>query len=56
MEKNETKEKVFELVFGVIAIVAAIGEAIANGLNASSILGAIKDVSGTLIIVVLFVM
>lgn len=56
MDRNETKEKVFELVFGVIAIVAAIGEAIANGLNASSILGAIKDVSGTLIIVVLFVM
>lgn len=56
MDKNETREKTFELVFGIIAILAAIGEALANGFDIASVMGAVKDVSGTLIIVVLFIM
>lgn len=55
MEKMERDEKLWGGIFGIIAIVAAIAEIFINGVNASSIVGAIKDVSGTLVVVVLLV-
>ena len=55
MNKEEFQEKFWGGVFGVIAIAAAIGEAFANGISLSTILGAVKDVSGTLVVVVLLV-
>ena len=56
MDRRETLEKVLELMFGLVAIVAAIGEAIANGITLSSVFGAIKDISSTLIIIALFIL
>ncbi|MBD5519917.1 MAG: hypothetical protein HDR03_01590 [Lachnospiraceae bacterium] len=55
MDKMDFQEKLWGGIFGIIAIVAAIGEAVAGGLSVSSVFGAIKDVSGTLIVVVLLV-
>ncbi len=55
MEKMDFKEKFWGGIFGVIAIVAAFAEMFVNGISAESITGAIKDVSGTLVVVVLFV-
>lgn len=55
MDKVDFQEKIWGGIFGVIAIVAAIGEAIASGISLSTILGATKDISGTLVVVVLLV-
>lgn len=48
-------EKVGGGVFGVIAIGGAIAEMVYNGLNAASIAGCIKDVAGTLIVVMILI-
>lgn len=55
MEDLDLKEKLWGGIFGVLAIIAALGEMLANGISAASVLGAIKDVSGTLVVVVLLV-
>ena len=55
MEQLDFKEKIWGGIFGVIAILAALGEMFVNGVSASSVLGAIKDISGTLVVVVLLV-
>lgn len=55
MDKLDLQEKIWGGVFGVIAIIAAIGEMLVNGINKASVLGAIKDVAGTLVMVVLLV-
>ena len=55
MDNFDLKEKVYGGIFGVISIIAAIAEMFVNGISVSSILGAIKDVSGTLVVVVLLV-
>ena len=55
MDKMDFQEKLWGGIFGIVAIVAAIGEAVAGGMSVSSVLGAIKDVSGTLIVGVLLV-
>ncbi len=55
MDKMEFQEKVLGGIFGIIAIVAAIAEAIANGISAATVFAAIKDVSGTLIVAVLLI-
>lgn len=55
MDNFDLKEKVYGGIFGVISIVAAIAEMFVNGISVSSILGTIKDVSGTLVVVVLLV-
>jgi hypothetical protein len=55
LNKEDFQEKFWGGIFGVIAIAAAIGEAFSNGISLPTILGAIKDVSGTLIVVVLLV-
>lgn len=55
MDNMDRDEKVWGGIFGIIAIVAAIAEIFINGVDAASIVGAIKDVSGTLVVVVLLV-
>ena len=55
MDKMEFQEKFLGGIFGIIAIIAAIAEAITNGISLSTVFAAIKDVSGTLIVVVLLV-
>lgn len=55
MDKMEFQEKFWGGIFGIIAIIAAIVEAIANGISTATFFAAIKDVAGTLIVVVLLV-
>lgn len=55
MDKMEFQEKVWGGIFGIVAIIAAIAEAIVSGVSVASVLGAIKDVSGTLIVAVLLI-
>ena len=51
MFKKIDKEILFGGIFGIIAIVAAVGEMIANGVSAATVLGAVKDIAGTLVAV-----
>lgn len=55
MNQEDFQEKFWGGIFGIISISAAIGEAVVNGISLPSILGAVKDVSGTLVVVVLLV-
>lgn len=55
MDKIDFQEKIWGFVFGVIAIIAAISEMFVSGISAASVLGAVKDVFGTLVVVVVFV-
>ncbi len=55
MFKKIDKEILFGGIFGIIAIVAAVGEMIANGVSDSTILGATKDIAGTLVGVMVFI-
>lgn len=55
MDNMDRNEKVWGGIFGIIAIIAAIAEIFINGVDAASIVGAIKDVSSTLVVVVLLV-
>ena len=55
MFKKIDKEILFGGIFGIIAIVAAAGEMIANGISTATILGAIKDIAGTLVAVMVFI-
>lgn len=50
-EKFDALEKVGGGLLGVIAIGATVAELILGGVNAASIAGAIKDIAGTLIVV-----
>lgn len=52
MDKLDIKEKIWGGIFGVVAIIAAIIEMFANGLDFASICGMVKDVSGTLVVVI----
>lgn len=54
MDKIDFQEKIWGFIFGVIAIIAAISEMLVNGISAASVLGAVKDVFGTLVVVVVF--
>ena len=47
MDKIDFQEKVLGGIFGGIAIIAAIAEMFINGIDAASVVGAIKDVFGT---------
>ena len=55
MFKKIDKEIFFGGIFGIIAIVAAIGEMIANGVSVATIMGATKDIAGTLVAVMVFI-
>ena len=55
MDKIDIQEKIWGGILGMVAIIAAVIEMIANGLDFASICGMIKDVSGTLIVVIVMV-
>lgn len=55
MDKLDVKERIWGGIFGVIAILAAIFEMIASGVTAVSIFGMIKEVAGTLVVVVILI-
>ena len=55
MFKKIDKEILFGGVLGIIAIVATVGEMIVNGVSAATILGAVKDIAGTLVAVMVFI-
>ena len=55
MDKIDIQEKIWGGIFGVVAIIAAIAEMFANGVDFASICGMIKDVSGTLVVVIVMV-
>lgn len=55
MEKLDLKEKLWGGIFGVISILAAIGEMFTKGVTTENVMGTIKDISGTLVVVVLLV-
>lgn len=52
---SDRSEKILAGILGVIAVVAAICEMIVGGMDCSAILGAIKDVSGTLVTIFVFI-
>jgi len=54
MDRIDFQEKKWGFIFGVIAIIAAIVEMIVSGISAASVVGAIKDIFGTLVVVVVF--
>ena len=54
MDKVDFKEKQWGFIFGVIAILAAVVEMILNGISAASVVGCVKDVFGTAVVVVVF--
>ncbi len=53
-DRKDFIEQILGGVFGIIAVIAAIAELFANGINAASVLGCVKDVFGTLAIIILF--
>ena len=55
MDRNDFIEKVIGGILGAVAIIAAIVEMILGGFSAESIVAAIKEIAGTLIVVVLLV-
>jgi hypothetical protein len=55
MEKLDVNEKLWGGIFGLISILAAFGEMFIKGVSSESVFGVIKDVSGTLVVVVLLV-
>jgi hypothetical protein len=55
MDSLDYKEKVLGGIFGIITIVAAFLEMLEAGITTASVLGAVKDISSTLIVVVLFI-
>ena len=56
MDKLDLREKILGGVFGIISIVSALAELMLGDMSASGIFGAVKDISGTLIVVILLVM
>lgn len=56
MDKLDLQEKIWGFIFGIIAIIAACLEVVVNGISAATILGAIKDVFGTAVVIVVFYM
>ena len=55
MDKIDVQEKILGGIFGIIAIAASVCEMFAGGINAVSVFGMIKDVSGTLIVVIVMI-
>ena len=55
MFKKIDKEIVFGGIFGIIAVVAATGEMIISGISVATILSATKDIAGTLVAVMVFI-
>lgn len=54
MDRRDFIENIIGGIFAIIAIFAAIAEVVINGVSASTIAAGIKDVFGTLVVIVLF--
>lgn len=54
MFKKIDKEIFFGGVFGILAVVATVCEMIVNGISASTIFSAIKDIAGTIVTIMVF--
>ena len=52
--KRLDKEVLWGGIFGLIAIVAILAEMFLNGISAESIVAAVKDIAGTIIAVMVF--
>ena len=55
MENLDFKEKLWGGIFGAVAILAAITELFCGGINAASIAATIKDIFGTLVVIIVFI-
>ena len=55
MEKLDLKEKLWGGIFGVVAILAAFFEMYSSGVSMTTVAGAIKDIAGTMVVVVLLI-
>ena len=55
MDKMDRDEKLWGGILGIVSILAAIAEMFIIGIDAASVAGAIKDISGTLVVVILLV-
>ena len=55
MFKKMDRETFWGGIFGAVAIAAAIVELLASGISVGTVAGAIKDVFGTLVVIILFV-
>lgn len=55
MDKIDVQEKIWGGIFGVVAVLAAVAETMSTGISAASLFGMIKDISGTLVVVVVMV-
>ena len=55
MDKLDFQEKVWGGIFAIVAVAAAIVEMFISGADAAAIVGAVKDIFGTLVVIVLFV-
>lgn len=54
MERNDFIEKIIGGIFAVVAVIAAIAEIFINGISTSTIIAGVKDIFGTLAVIVLF--
>lgn len=54
MDRRDFIENIIGGIFAIIAILAAIVEVVINGISASTIAAGIKDIFGTLVVIVLF--
>lgn len=55
MFKRIDKEILFGGIFGILAVLATVFELIANGISLATVWGAIKDISGTIVAVMVFI-
>ena len=55
MFRKIDKEILFGGIFGILAVVATVAEMIANGISASTIWGAVKDIAGTIVAIMVFI-
>lgn len=54
MDRNDFIEKIIGGVFAVIAVIAAVAEMLIGGVSSATVVACVKDVFGTLAVVILF--
>ena len=55
MFRKIDKEILFGGIFGILAVAATVGEMIANGISAATVWGAVKDIAGTIVAIMVFI-
>ena len=55
MLKKIDSEVLLGGIFGIVAVAATVGEILANGVSLATIMGATKDIAGTLVAVMVFI-